>query len=86
MIDVVIKILNSIFNILLRFIFKHTGQIIVEIHPIFPVQEKHPNPNQIRNKLVVVRPVQAGEFPHVFSPFPDDLLQKMPRLLGTVSV
>ena len=85
-IRVVIKIQQTVFNVVCRVILKHRRNIIVEVNPIFTIQEEHADSDQIGHILVVILPVDVFVLVWLLTLFADDLLQQMPGLFRPVTI
>lgn len=67
-------------------VFKAARQILMEMPPVLPVQEEHPDAHQVRDELVEIGVIQSGKFHGVLPAFADDLLQELGHALGAVAV
>ena len=83
---IIIKIQDTVFDIVCRIIFKHRRNVIVKIDPILTVKEKHPDSYQICHVFIVILPVDILVLIRLFALFSDDLLQQMPCFLGPVTI
>ena len=83
---ILIKVIQAIVNVLVGIIFKATGNVIMEIYPILPVQKENTNTYQIGNILIKVCMIQRPELFGGFLFLADHFLQKMPGILGSVTV
>ena len=86
MVRIFIKVPETIPDILIRIVLKPTGDVAVEMDPVFPIQEEHADADEIRHILVVVGMIQMGKLFRIFFTFADDFLQKMVRFLSAVAV
>ena len=77
MIRIFIKVIQSIYNIIFRIIFKFTGQITVEMDPIFTLKEEYAYADQICNEFIVIRMIQLRKLFFVFLPLSDDFFHQM---------
>ena len=55
---------NPSLGLLRRYLdhFKYSGNIFVEVDPVFPVQEEYTDTDQIGHVFVIIAPVQIFEF------------------------
>ena len=67
-------------------VFKAARQIFVEMPPVLPVQEEHPDAHQVGDELVEIGVIQSGKFHGILPAFADDLLQELGHALGAVAV
>lgn len=69
-----VKIPASVFYVDTWIIFKYSGNIFVEVDPVFPVQEEYTDTDQVGHVFVIIAPVQIFEFLRIFFSFSYDLL------------
>ena len=81
-----VKIALTVFYILLRNIFKRRCDVFMEMTPILTVQEEYTDTDKVRHVFPVIINSQLGKFLRLLFFLADDLLQQMPRCLGTVTV
>ena len=86
MIGIVVKIVQTVMNILIGIIFKAAGDIFMEMDPILPVQEEYPDANEICHILVEIGMIQLTELLRIFLFLANHLLQKLHSTLGAVAI
>ena len=86
MLRVIIKIGDTVCYIQPRIILKYRSDVAMEIDPVFPVEEKDADTDQIRYIFVVVVPVNICKTFRIFTALAYDLFQKVLRVLGAVTI
>ena len=83
---IIIEIPETIHHIVGGIVLELLCDVAVEMDPVFPIQEKHADTNQVGHIFVEIGVIQIGELLGIFLALANDLLQQMGGRLGAIAI